>query len=321
MPGSKVAVVAFDGVVSADLTSACEVLGRVADVTGRPAYEVRVCAQPATVATRDFDLTARHDYSAVADAHTVVVPGIDDLRAPISEALVKALAAAWSRGARIASICTGAFVLAKAGLLDGRRATTHWWCAPELARRYPTIDVDPAVLYVDHGQLLTSAGAAAGLDLCLHLIRRDFGADVAAKVARMAVIPLEREGGQAQYIDHPLPDADDDLQPLLRWIEAHLDEDLRVDCLARKVAMSARTFARRFSAQTGTTPARWIQAVRLRRAQQLLEITTLSVEEIAMEVGYGSGSTLRESFRRRLGTAPQTYRRRFGRAAPCTPSS
>jgi transcriptional regulator GlxA family with amidase domain len=216
------------------------------------------------------------------------------------------------RGACVASICTGAFILAATRALDGLRATTHWQSAAELSRRHPQIDVDADVLYVDNGNLLTSAGAAAGFDLCLHLVRRDFGADVAADVARRAVMPLERSGGQAQFIVHAPPTSDGtSIGSLLEWIEESLDRQLSLRVLARRASMSTRTLSRRFRERVGTTPAHWIARSRVRRAQHLLETTDLSVERIAAEVGFASSAVLREHFGRIVGTSPKAHRRSF----------
>src|SRR5258706_3113554 len=228
-----VAVVALEGVVAFDLAPPCEVFGRTRLAGGRAAYEVRVCAPRKEVAAGGFRLRAPWSLQAIARAHTVILPGISDLSMRVPGAVVRAVRAAAKRGARVASICSGAFVLAAMGLLDGRRATTHWLAAAELARRYPSIDVDPGVLYVDNGNVLTSAGAAAGLDLCLHMVRRDWGAAVAADAARASVMPLERAGGQAQFIDHEPPSPDGaSLEPLHRWLEKNLDQPLALEDIA-----------------------------------------------------------------------------------------
>lgn len=300
----KVAVVAFPGVVPFDLATPCEVFGR-------SGHAVRVCGVEPEVDAGWFTLRAPWGLDAVAWADTVIIPGVASLDLPVSAELLDALREAAGRGARLASICTGAFVLAATGLLDGRAATTHWLACGELGRRHPAIRVDPNVLYVDEGQFLSSAGAAAGLDLCLHLVRRDLGAEVAAATARLSVMPLERAGGQAQFIEHTSPDSAGTLEPLLRWIEAHLDEDLEVPTLARRAGMSPRSFARHFRDQTGTTPARWVNGVRVRRAQHLLETTSLSVDQVAGRVGFGSASTLRERFTAVAGTPPLAWRRAF----------
>jgi transcriptional regulator GlxA family with amidase domain len=214
----------------------------------------------------------------------------------------------------VASICTGAFVLAATGILDGLRATTHWLGAADLARRHPSIDVDANVLYVDNGRVLTSAGAAAGFDLCIHLVRRDLGAEVAASVARLAVMPLERAGGQAQFIEHAPPsEASGSLAPLLTWIEENLSRQLPLSVIARRAAMSTRTLSRRFRDQVGTTPAAWIARARVRSAQGLLETTDLAIEHVAEEAGFGSATVMRTHFGSVVGTSPLSYRRAFSR--------
>ena len=212
----------------------------------------------------------------------------------------------------MASICSGAFLLAATGALAGKRATTHWLIAQELGRRHPDVQVDPDVLYVDNGNILTSAGAAAAFDLCLHLVRRDLGAEAAAQVARVAVMPLERAGGQAQFIA-PAPPAPDGSStgPLLEWMERNLRRDLSLPVIARRAATSTRTLSRRFRQQVGTTPALWVSQARVRRAQRLLETTDLSIERIAAEVGFGSATVLREHFGEIVGTNPLGYRRSF----------
>ena len=252
--------------------------------------------------------------SSLARADTVIVPGIENVDRPVPASVLRAIRRAAGRGARLASICSGAFVLAAAGVLDGLRATTHWRAAGDLARRYPNIDVDANVLYVDNGRVLTSAGAAAGFDLCIHLVRRDLGAEAAAAVARLAVMPLERAGGQVQFIKHEPPsDAPGSMAPLLAWIEQNLARDLPLSALARRAAMSARTLSRRFRDQVGGTPAAWITRARVRRAQRLLETTDLSIEQVAAEAGFGSAAVLRVHFGGVVGTSPLTYRRAFSR--------
>jgi len=230
----------------------------------------------------------------------------------VRDEVLDALRRAAGNGTRIASICVGAFILAATGLLDGHRATTHWAATALLAARYPTIDVDPDVLYVDNGQLLTSAGAAAGLDLCLHMIRRDHGSAVAADAARTCVMPLERAGGQAQFIAHepPPPDAAT-LEPVLRWMQANLGRDLTLEDIAAQATMSTRTLGRRFREQTGTTPLQWLHRARIRHAQYLLETTAHPVDRIATQVGFGSPTAFRDRFKRLTGTSPHAYRRAF----------
>lgn len=308
----RVAIVAFDGVVLFDLAVPGEALGRTRLPNGALAYDVRVCGVSRSIDAGITTLQTRHGLGWLAHADTVLIPGVSELDAPISPALIRALRAAHARGARLASVCSGAFVLAATGLLDGRRATTHWLAAEELARRYPAIDVDPNVLYVDNGRLLTSAGAAAGLDLCLHLVRRDFGAAVAADAARLSVMPLERAGGQAQFIKHIAPESEGaSLEPLMAWMREHAHRALTLPQLARKAAMSVRSLNRHFREQTGTTPLQWLLRARVAKAQLLLETTELSIELIAAKAGFGSAAALRDHFQRVAGTHPQAYRRAF----------
>lgn len=308
-----VAVLALDGVIAFDMSTPIEVFTRTRLPDGRAAYRVRVCGASASVATETFVLQPRWGLEALADAETIILPGRADLSTPLSAEVRDALLSAAAGGARLASICTGAFVLAATGLLDGHRATTHWLAAPVLAEHYPAIEVDPDVLYVDNGQFLTSAGGAAGLDLCLHLIRRDHGSAVAAQAARIAVMPLEREGGQAQFIVHdqpPVPKGSA-LEPLLRWMEDNSDKDLTLGDIAARAGMSTRTLNRRFREQAGTTPLQWLHRTRIRQAQYLLEATTSPIERIATQVGFGSPSAFREKFKRVVGTSPHTYRAAF----------
>jgi len=310
-------VVAFDGVVLGDLSTPCEVFGRTRDANGRALYEVRICSITPNVQSEHVTLKVPWRLSSLNRADTVMVPGLDDLDRPIPERLRRAIRRAVDRGARVASICTGAFILAATGALDGRRATTHWRSAAELARRHPAIDVDADVLYVDNGSVLTSAGAAAGLDLCLHLVRRDLGAGAAAEVARSAVMPLERAGGQAQFIAHEPPAGDaTSMTALLTWIDQNLRRDLSLPVIARHAAMSTRTLSRQFRAQVGTTPAYWITRARIRRAQRLLETTTLQVERVATETGFGSATVMRQHFAQIVGTTPLAYRRAFSHRKP-----
>lgn len=308
----RVAILAYDGVVLGDLAAPLEVLTRAQEADGSPAYDVRICSERREVRVEHVRLDVPWRLGAAARAHTVFVPGVDRIDRPVSPAVAGAIRGALRAGARVASICTGAFVLAATGALDGARATTHWAAAPELARRHPRITVDPDVLYVDDGQVLTSAGAAAGLDLCLHLVRRDLGAELAARTARMVVMPLERAGGQAQFIAYePAGTTGTPVGRLLEWIERHLGDDLSLAVLARRAAMSRRTLCRRFLAEVGATPAAWIARARVTRAQRLLETTDRSVERIAADVGFRSSTVLRERFASVLGTTPGAYRRAF----------
>jgi transcriptional regulator GlxA family with amidase domain len=238
---------------------------------------------------------------------------VEDPPDPLPPGVTEALRAAAAAGTRIASVCVGAFLFAATGLLDGLRATTHWIAAPDLAARYPQVTVDPNVLYVDNGQFLTSAGAAAALDMCLHMIRMDHGSAVAAHAARMSVMPLEREGGQAQFIVHDRPPAPSGatFEPLLNWLADNCDKDLTLEDIAGRAGMSTRTLNRRFREQTGTTPLQWLHRARVRRAQYLLETTSHPVERIAAQAGFGSPTAFRERFRRVVGTSPQGYRKAF----------
>ncbi|MFJ3913484.1 GlxA family transcriptional regulator [Streptomyces vinaceus] len=313
-----VAVLALDGVIAFDLSTPIEVFGRTRLPDGRPAYRVRVCAPTREVDAGAFTLKAPWPLQTLAEADTIVLPGVADPDVPFPPEVLDALREAAGRGTRIASICTGAFVLAATGLLDGLRATTHWVAAPLLAARYPAIEVDPDVLYVDNGQFLTSAGAAAGLDLSLHLIRRDLGSAVAADAARLSVMPLERDGGQAQFIVHEHPPAPrgSTLEPLLRWMEENARRELTLDEVAARAGMSVRTLNRRFREHTGTSPLQWLHRARVRQAQYLLETTGHPVERIASQVGFGSPTAFRDRFRRITGTSPNAYRRAFqGQAA------
>lgn len=308
----RVAIAITDGVVAFDLAVPCEVFSRVRLPSGRPGYQVVVCGTGPTLDAGPFRLQVAHGLDALARADTVVLPGIADPTAPVPAAMIDAVRGAASAGARIASICSGAFLLAATGLLDGRRATTHWLGTAALAARHPRVRVDPDVLYVDEGAVLTSAGAAAALDLCLHMVRLDYGSAVAAEAARLSVMPLERAGGQSQFIVHAPPSPDgSSLAPLLAWLEENVHENLGLDAVARRAGMSVRSLNRRFREQTGTTPLQWLLRARVRRAQLLLETTAHSVERIATNVGFGSATVFREHFRRMVSTSPQAYRRAF----------
>ncbi|MCP9956678.1 GlxA family transcriptional regulator [Streptomyces sudanensis] len=312
-----VAVLALDEVSAFDLALPCQVFALVTGPEGTPAYEVRVCVDRETAATAGptapFRVSSPYGWDDVLHADTVVVPGnpIDSVPDPRALRLLREAAEA---GARIASICTGAFVLAEAGLLEGRRATTHWRFADALAERFPGVDVDPSVLYVDEGQVLTSAGIAAGLDLCLHLVRRDHGAAAAAHAARMLVMPPQRTGGQAQFIEYRTPGVDSsDLGETLQWMRHKLGEPLSLADIAAHAMMSRRSLARHFRAQTGTTPLRWLLAQRVQRARELLETTELPLARVAEATGFGAVETLRHHFTRQVGTTPSAYRSAFRR--------
>ncbi|MBU7596305.1 helix-turn-helix domain-containing protein [Streptomyces sp. P38-E01] len=307
-----VAVLALEQVIPFDLSTPIEVFGRTRLPDGRPGYQVRVCAEQPEIDADAFALRAPHGLEGLKGADTVVVPGTATLAAP-SPAVRAALIDAAARGTRIASICAGAFPLAATGLLDGLRATTHWAAAQTLADLHPEIDVDPDVLYVDNGHLLTSAGAAAGLDLCLHMIRRDYGSAVAADAARLSVMPLEREGGQAQFIVHDLPPTPrgQGLEPLLEWLQDNLGRELALPDIADRAGTSTRTLIRHFREQTGITPLQWLHRARVRRAQHLLETTDHAVERVGAQVGFGSSTAFRDRFKRTTGVSPHAYRRSF----------
>ena len=309
-----VAVLALDGVIPFELGIPCEVFGRVLLANGDPAYRVRVCGERRRVRAGALNLDVPHGLDGLAGADTVIVPGVDDPLRPVSRRVVRAIQHGWAEGARLASICSGAFVLAQAGLLDGRRATTHWLGAPDLASLHPRVSVDPDVLFVDEGQIVTSAGASAGMDMCLHLVARDCGQVAAGQAARLAVAPLRRDGGQSQFIRHEAIAPAGGLAPLLDWIMANLDHPLGLDALAARAATSQRTLARRFRDQTGTTPLQWVLAARVRRAQELLETTTLSVAEVALATGFDAPVTFRARFQKVVGVGPGAYRRRFAGA-------
>ncbi|GLY68073.1 GlxA family transcriptional regulator [Amycolatopsis taiwanensis] len=308
-----VAVLALDKVIPFDLSTPIEVFTRTRLPDQRPAYRVRTVGVTPTVDAGAFTLQAPWGLDALGDADMIIVPGCADPTAPVPDDVLNALRQAAARGTRIASICVGAFVLAATGLLDGLRATTHWLATGLLADLHPAIDVDPDVLYVDNGQFLTSAGAAAGLDLCLHLIRRDHGSAVAADAARLSVMPLEREGGQAQFIVHDQPPTPRGsvLEPVLQWMEDNAAKDLTLEEIAAHAGMSTRTLNRRFREQTGTTPLQWLLRSRIRQAQYLLEATDHPVDRIAAQVGFGSPTAFRDRFKRIVGTNPQTYRSAF----------
>jgi transcriptional regulator GlxA family with amidase domain len=311
-----VVVVALPDMVGFDLSTPVEVFGRVTLPTGEPGYRVLVCGSEPVVSAGPFQIATDRGLDALAEADTIVVPGRNDVTARPPAALVVGLRTALARGARVVSICTGAFTLAAAGLLTGRRATTHWAAADEFRMSYPDVLLDPDVLYVDDGQILTSAGASAGLDLCLYVVQCDHGAAVAADAARMSVVPLHRSGGQAQFIvRNPVPvpahGARTGLDDVLAWIEAEACRDLTLAEISRQAAMSIRTLNRRFQAETGQTPMQWVTGVRIRHAQQLLETSGLGVESIGRRVGFTSPANFREQFRRLTGVPPRRYREAF----------
>jgi len=314
----SIAVVAFDGISPFHLSVPCMVFGEDRTETGAPRFRLRVCApQPGPLQTNaGFTLVVPHGLEAIRRAQIVVVPSWRDDGSPAPPALIRALQAAHRRGATVVGLCLGAFVLAEAGLLDGRPATTHWHLAGAFAKQYPQVKLQPEVLYVDDGDVLTSAGTAAGIDCCLHLLRVRYGAETANRAARRMVVAPHRQGGQAQYIQQPVPATAerDRLAPLLEWLGKHLDIPHELDHLARRALMSRRTFTRRFRESTGTTVGQWIQNQRLALAQRLLETTNHPVERVATGAGFGSAVSLRKHFTSAFKVSPTAYRRQFSRA-------
>jgi AraC family transcriptional regulator, transcriptional activator FtrA len=313
--GGTVAAVVYDRLSMFEFGVICDIFGtdRTAEF-GVPWYRLAICTArpgPVTVdAGLRFEVSQGLD--ALRDADTVLVPPTD---APerVPDEVFEAIRQAHARGARVISLCTGALVLAASGLLDGRRATTHWSECDLLAQQYPHISVDPGVLYVDGGDILTSAGSAACIDLCLHVIRQDYGAEVAARMARQLVVPPFRDGGQAQYIETPMPvlDTADLFAETMAWVQENLGEPVTVEDLAGRSAMSRRTFARRFVATTGTTPYQWLLRQRLRLAQRLLETSDLPIDSVAQKSGFSTAANLRKHFSRVVRTSPQGYRHTF----------
>jgi transcriptional regulator GlxA family with amidase domain len=324
---SNVAVVVLDGVSPFELGVLCEVFGSDRTAQGLPGYDFAVVAgEPGPLRTETgFGLHTPYGLDRLEQADLVAVPaaadsrifgGADTLPGPLLTALRRTV----DRGARVLSVCTGAFVLGAAGLLDDRRCTTHWAHAEELAQRFPHAKVDPSVLYVDDDPVITSAGTAAGIDACLYLVRKEQGSKVANAIARRMVVPPHRDGGQAQFVDRPVAaPATDSLAEVLSWLERHLDRPVTIDDLAGRAAMSARTFARRFVAETGTTPQRWLTSQRILLAQELLEETDATIDAVAQRSGFGNATALRHHFRIWRSTTPQAYRRQFrDPAAPTT---
>lgn len=303
----QVVVLAFDGVVGHDVSLACQVFSHADG-----AYEVSVAGASEEVDAGFFRMRLGHGPEALERADTVVLPGVSALEVALPEALASGVRAAYRRGARVVSICTGAFLLARLGLLDGREATTHWKAADALASTHPGVRVDPRALYLGDGQVYTSAGALAGMDLCLHLVREDLGANVAARVARASVMALERSGDQSQFIEHPDPAHDEtSLADVLTWVQENLASVRSNQDIAQRACMSSRSLSRHFLAQTGVSPHKWLVRARVRRAQELLESTDLSIERISEAVGFGTAAVFRRHFQRLVSTPPSAYRRAF----------
>lgn len=311
--GHRVVALCLDGLVAFDLTAATQVFLAASEADGTPLYEVSTCSVGGgeVTTTTGFGLRPERDLAALARADTVVVPGYFAVLDPPPAVAIEALSDSAERGARVLSVCTGAFALAYAGLLDSRRATTHWAHADDLATLFPRVEVDPAALYVDEDEVMTSAGLSAGIDLCLHVVRKDFGAVAGERVARRMVAAPHREGGQAQFIKRLPAGEPGSLEGTRRWAMERLGEPLDVAAMARHAAVSPRTFARRFREETGTTPLRWLLAQRVVESQRLLEESDLPIDEVAWRAGFGTAASLREHFRRATATTPTAYRRSF----------
>jgi len=315
-----VAVVVYDRLAVFEMAVPCEVFGIDRSAMGAPTYGLLLCAAdppPLRTSEGGFTIDTPWDLSHLPQADTLVFPAWRDVHETPPDYLLDALRAAYDRGTRIASLCSGAFVLAHAGLLDGKRATTHWMYAGLLAQMFPKVHVDPSVLYIDEGQVLTAAGTAAGIDLCLHMVRQDHGAEAANLFARRMVVPPHRSGGQAQYVEAPLPPkmGEDPLGETMSWAVGHLDEPLTVQAMAAHAHLSARTFARQFLAMTGTSPLRWLLVQRVAAAQRLLETADLPIDRVAEACGLGSAANLRLHFGRVVGTSPTAYRKAFKQRA------
>lgn len=316
--GRSVAVLATADMAAFEMGVACEVFGTDRSDRGIPLWDFALCLdEPGPLPTRSgFTIDSPYGLDRLAEADLVIVPSWPRMDTPPPPAVTDALRAAVDRGSWVLGFCSGTFALAHAGLLDGQRATTHWHYAEEFRSLFPSVLLDRDVLYVAEGPVLTSAGTSAAIDLSLDVLRLIDGPEVANAVARRMVVPPHRDGGQAQYVERPLPaDDDHDLADLLAWMSGHLEEDLTVSRLARQAHMSERTFARRFRAETGTTPHHWLVWQRVLQAQRLLETTDLDVDRVAERAGFGSAATLRHHFLGRVGTAPQRYRRTFRRTA------
>jgi transcriptional regulator GlxA family with amidase domain len=309
----KVVLLALPGVAPFEFGVVCEVFGIDRTATGGPAFDFTIAtADPGPVRTSlGFDMTILTGLDVADDADLIAVPA--HTTGGIDERFLEVLRAAEARGAWILSVCSGAFVLAEAGILNGRKATTHWMHTDRLAREFPQVEVDPDVLFVEDNRVITSAGTAAGIDAALHLVRVEHGAAAANVIARRMVIPPQRDGGQAQYIPTPVQErCTDSLAGVAEWMLDNLAEDLTIDQMARRALMSSRTFARRFREDIGTTPAAWLNRQRILRAQQLLETTDLGFEIVAQQSGFGTAAVLRHHFLKVLQTTPTSYRRTFG---------
>lgn len=313
----KIVILAIPGVAPFEFGVLWEVFGLDRREHGGPIFDVTIAtAEPGPVATNaGYSMLVENDLSAAADADLIAVPARS--KGPIDPRFLDVIRAAEARGAWLLSACSGAFVLAEAGVLDGRRSTTHWMYAEQLQREHPATDVDPHVLYVEDRRVITGAGTAAGIDACLHLVRQELGAAATAVIARRMVVPPHRDGGQSQYIAPIAIDmSGNELASICEWMLDHLDEELTVDELANRALLSSRTFSRRFRTELGVSPAAWLNRQRLLRAQELLESSDASIEQIARDCGFGNSAVLRHHFARSLQTTPQAYRRAFGAHSP-----
>ncbi|QQS02273.1 MAG: helix-turn-helix domain-containing protein [Austwickia sp.] len=312
-----VAALALEPLSLFEFAIGAEVFGIDRTAEGAPGFEFRVCAADPGRPVRTkhaaaIALLPSHGLEGLRGADLVIIGATDPGDVAPDSAVIQALRTAYDEGAILLSMCSGAFTLAATGLLDGRQCATHWMYGAELARRHPAVTVDDNSLFVDEGRLVTSAGTAAGIDACLHVVRRELGASVATYIARRMVVPPQREGGQRQYVDRPVPPcAADSLAPLLDWLAEHLDGEHSAESMAAHAHLSPRTFARRFAAETGTTPHQWLSHQRVAAARHLLEASDLSIEQVASRVGFGSPVVLRTHFRRVIGTSPTAYRARF----------
>jgi transcriptional regulator GlxA family with amidase domain len=309
----RVAILCLDGLVAFDLTAPAQAFMLAARPGGEPLYEVAVCSADGgpVRTTSGFEVNPSAGPEALRRADTVVVPGYAAILEPPPTDALAAIRGASRRGARLMSVCTGAFALAHAGVLDGRRAATHWAWAGEMAKRFGAVEVDPDALFVDEGEVLTSAGLSAGIDLSLHVVRRDFGAAAGERVARHMVAAPHRDGGQSQFFRPEAPSLGGSLEPTRRWAVERLAEPLDVAAMARHAGVSPRTFARRFREEAGTTPLQWLLTQRVLEARRLLEESDLPVEDVAWRCGFGTAASLREHFRRSTATTPTAYRRSF----------
>lgn len=318
--GKHIAVLAFDGISTFHLSVPYTVFGEDRQSIGIPPYEIFVCAvRPGMIRTSmGLEMEVREGLEALARADIVVIPSWKDIERASPVELMEALRTAHHRGAKIVGLCLGAFPVAEAGLLDGRTGTTHWAWADIFARRFPRVALDSHVLYIDHGDVITSAGAAAALDCCLHLLRTESGAELANRLARRLVIPPHRQGSQAQYVEQTLPGkpGSDRMARTLEWMHKHLEQELDIDALASYAAMSRRTFTRHFQKATGMSVVQWVRSQRLFMAQRLLETTNIPIEQVASHTGFGSALSLRLVFTRELNTTPSQYRREFNGRSP-----